>query len=210
MRPGTPVTVTLVSSSESGRLAGATTMEIALTALVVSGRAVPVTTAALESSSRSRGRSTGVATAAGALLGALAGALSKQDVATGAATGAAAGVAAQAMRGPQRVVFPAESVYSFVVREPVEVPLAPTSTGVCGPVPAAGTFTSGHDTGVFQLRYPRDWHATGDASREVTVAPGSGVRVDASGARSTVCGVVAGAVPVAQGTARASAHSRSS
>jgi hypothetical protein len=120
---GADVTLKLVDSKESGKLAGRTELTLDLMSVKVNGRMVDVNTQTVSRESSSRGARTakvaGGTAAVGAIIGAIAG--GGKGAAIGAGAGAAAGAGAEIVTKGQRVKIPSETRLTFVLDTPVNL-----------------------------------------------------------------------------------------
>ena len=120
---GADVTLKLVDSKESGKLAGRTELTLDLMSVKVNGRMVDVNTQTVSRESSSRGARTakvaGGTAAVGAIIGAIAG--GGKGAAIGAGAGAAAGAGAEIVTKGQRVKIPSETRLTFVLDTPVNI-----------------------------------------------------------------------------------------
>ena len=118
---GADVTLKLVDSKESGKLAGRSELTLDLMSMKVNGRMVDVNTQTVSRESSSRGARTakvaGGTAAVGAIIGAIAG--GGKGAAIGAGAGAAAGAGAEIVTKGQRVKIPSETRLNFVLETPV-------------------------------------------------------------------------------------------
>lgn len=112
---GADVIVKLVEDRQSGRIAGETSLGLALSAIRVNGRMVDFTSEEVQERSGSRGSRSGKiiggGTALGAILGGIAG--GGRGAAIGAASGAAVGAGAEVATKGERVRVPSETRLSF-------------------------------------------------------------------------------------------------
>lgn len=120
---GADVTLKLVDSKESGKLAGRSELTLDLVSVKVNGRMVDVNTQTVSRESSSRGARTakvaGGTAAVGAIIGAIAG--GGKGAAIGAGAGAAAGAGAEVVTKGQRVKIPSETRLNFVLDTPVNI-----------------------------------------------------------------------------------------
>lgn len=123
IRRGADVTLKLVDSKESGKLAGRSELTLDLVSVKVNGRMVDVNTQTVSRESSSRGARTakvaGGTAAVGAIIGAIAG--GGKGAAIGAGAGAAAGAGAEVVTKGQRVKIPSETRLTFVLDTPVNI-----------------------------------------------------------------------------------------
>jgi hypothetical protein len=120
---GSDVTVKLVDSKQSGKLAGKTELALSLQSVSVNGRMVDVNTQTVREESSSRtGRTAkvaGGAAAVGAIIGGIAG--GGKGAAIGAGAGAATGVGVELATSGQRVRVPSETRLTFVLDSAVRM-----------------------------------------------------------------------------------------
>ena len=113
----------VTTSSPSGRLKGRAVIGITLDSIEQNRRMVPITTSLDTRTSAAHKKHNlgfiGGGAGAGALIGAIAG--GGTGAAIGAGAGAAAGTGAAALTGKREVEIPAESVFTFRLKEPVEL-----------------------------------------------------------------------------------------
>lgn len=112
---GADVIIKLVEDRQSGRITGATSLGLALSAIRVNGRMVDFTSEEVQERSGSRssrsGKMIGGGTVLGAILGSIAG--GGRGAAIGAASGAAVGTGAEVASKGERVRVPSETRLSF-------------------------------------------------------------------------------------------------
>ena len=113
----------VTTSRSSGRLEGRAVIGITLDSVEYRGRSVPITTSLDTKSSEAHKKRNIEMVGGGAGLGALVGALAGggKGAAIGAAAGAGAGTGAAAATGKLEVEIPAETIFTFKVRSPVEL-----------------------------------------------------------------------------------------
>jgi len=120
---GADVTLKLVDSKESGKLAGRSELTLDLVSVKVNGQMVDVNTQTVSRESSSRGARTakvaGGTAAVGAIIGAIAG--GGKGAAIGAGAGAAAGAGAEVVTKGQRVKIPSETRLTFVLDTAVNI-----------------------------------------------------------------------------------------
>jgi hypothetical protein len=120
---GADVVVKLVEDQQSGRIAGQTSLGLALASIRVNGRMVDFTSEEVREHSGSRGARSGKiiggGTALGAILGGIAG--GGRGAAIGAASGAAVGTGAEVATKGERVRVPSETRLSFRTSNPVRI-----------------------------------------------------------------------------------------
>lgn len=116
----------VTSVIQSGRFRGRPVVMLELTALNFGGHSVAVLTSAHQELGDSRGKQTAMLTGGGGALGTVIGAIAGGGVGflLGSSIGAAGGAVVQAVRGPQPVRIPAESLMLFTVQSPVNVEVA--------------------------------------------------------------------------------------
>jgi hypothetical protein len=114
---GADVTVKLVDSKQSGKLAGRAELALSLQSVSANGRMVDVNTQTVKEESSSRTARTakvaGGAAAVGAIIGGIAG--GGKGAAIGAGAGAATGVGVELATSGQRVRVPSETRLTFVL-----------------------------------------------------------------------------------------------
>jgi hypothetical protein len=120
---GTTASGTVVDAQPLGHFAGGARLQLKLTSLNLNGADQPIQTASVTRTIKGKGKRTGIMAGGGAGIGALIGALAGggKGAAIGAAAGAGAGTAGGALTGNKEIVFPAESVLSFRLEQPLEV-----------------------------------------------------------------------------------------
>ncbi len=120
---GTRLRGHVTTSRSSGRLEGRATIGITLDAIEYNGQTIPITTTLDTKSSEAHKKRNieliGVGSALGAVIGAIAG--GGKGAAIGAVAGAGAGTAGAAATGKKQVVIPAETVFTFRLKSPVEL-----------------------------------------------------------------------------------------
>ncbi len=124
---GAQVTGLVEESAASGRLKGRAHLMLALESIHLHGRSVPLSTSArTRSGQRHRKRNAlwvGGGGGTGALIGGLAG--GPVGMVIGAGSGAAAGFAGALVTGRKQVGIPAETLITFRLNSPVDVPESP-------------------------------------------------------------------------------------
>ncbi|MBI2819171.1 MAG: hypothetical protein HYX73_04260 [Acidobacteria bacterium] len=116
----------LTSVIQPGRFRGRPVIMMELTALNFNGRSVGVLTSAHQEMGGSRGKETAMFAGGGGAIGTVIGTIAGGGVGflLGSSIGAAGGAVVQAVRGPQPVRIPAESLMLFTVQSPVNVEVA--------------------------------------------------------------------------------------
>ncbi len=112
---GADVVIKLVEDRQSGRIAGQTSLGLALSAIRVNGRMVDFSSEEVRENSGSRGSRSGKVIGGGAALGAILGSIAGggRGAAIGAASGAAVGTGAEVATRGERVRVPSEARLSF-------------------------------------------------------------------------------------------------
>ena len=121
---GADVLVKLVDDKQSGRLAGRTSLTLALMSVKVNGQLMDVNSQTITQESSSRGARTARMAGGGAVLGGIIGAAAGggKGAAIGLGSGAAAGAGVEAVTKGQRVRIPSETRLTFVLENPVRLP----------------------------------------------------------------------------------------
>lgn len=116
----------VTSVIQPGRFRGRPVIMMELTALNFDGRSVGVLTSAHQEMGGSRGKETAMYAGGGGAIGTVIGTIAGGGVGflLGSSIGAAGGAVVQAVRGPQPVRIPAESLMLFTVQSPVNVEVA--------------------------------------------------------------------------------------
>jgi len=111
---------------QPGRFRGRPVIMLELTALNYDGRSVAVLTSSHQEMGGSRGKETAMYAGGGSAVGTVIGAIAGGGVGflLGSSIGAAGGAVVQAVRGPQPLRIPAESLMLFTVQSPVNVEVA--------------------------------------------------------------------------------------
>jgi hypothetical protein len=122
-RKGTTVHGKVTKSSNAGRMAGKSELQLELTNIVINGAAQPISTSGFQEKGKSSGASTAKKTVAGAGLGAAIGAISG-NAGKGAAIGATAGVGLSAATKGQSIRVPSETLLEFAISVPTTLPVA--------------------------------------------------------------------------------------
>jgi hypothetical protein len=122
-RKGTTVHGKVTKSSNAGRMAGKSELQLELTSIVINGAAEPISTSGFQEKGKSSGASTAKKTAGGAGLGAAIGAIGG-NAGRGAAIGAVAGVGLSAATKGQPVRVPSETLLEFSLAQPTRLPVA--------------------------------------------------------------------------------------
>jgi len=113
----------VTSVMQPGRFRGRSVVMLELTALNFDGKSVAILTSAHQEMAGSRGKQTAMYAGGGGLLGTVIGAIAGGGVGflIGSSVGAAGGAVVQAVRGPEPVRIPAESLMLFTVQSPVSL-----------------------------------------------------------------------------------------
>jgi hypothetical protein len=122
-RKGTTVHGKVTKSSNAGRVAGKSELQLQLTSIVINGAAEPISTSGFQEKGKSSGASTAKKTLGGAGLGAAIGAIGG-NAGKGAAIGAVAGVGLSAATKGQPIRVPSETLLEFSVAQPTRLPVA--------------------------------------------------------------------------------------
>lgn len=113
----------VTTSRSSGRMEGRAVIGITLESVEYNGQSVPIQTSLDTKTSEAHKKRNiefiGGGSGLGAVIGAIAG--GGKGAAIGAAAGAGAGVAGAAATGKQNVVIPAETVFTFRMKAPLEL-----------------------------------------------------------------------------------------
>jgi hypothetical protein len=117
----------VIEIAPSGRFKGRPTIAVELTALNYEGKSVAVQTSTYREGGASRGRQTAKIAGGGTLAGAVVGAIAGHPW-IGTSVGAAAGFVVQAVRGPQAIRIPAETMLVFTLQSPL--PLEGADSGL--------------------------------------------------------------------------------
>ena len=114
----------IISAEGSGRVSGRAKMSIALKQLVIGDRQIPIETTALSFEADGTVKRDAARTAGGAGLGAIIGAIAGggKGAAIGAAIGGGAGVGATVITKGKEVEFDPETLFSFQLTKPVDIP----------------------------------------------------------------------------------------
>jgi hypothetical protein len=122
-RKGTTVHGKVTKSSNAGRMAGKSELQLELSDIVINGSAVPIATSGFQQKGSSSGGSTAKKTAAGAGLGAAIGAIGG-NAGKGAAIGAVTGVGLSAATKGQSIRVPSETLLEFTTSVPTTLPVS--------------------------------------------------------------------------------------
>jgi hypothetical protein len=122
-RKGTTVHGKVTKSSNAGRMAGKSELQLELKDIVINGAAVPISTSGFQQKGSSSGGSTAKKTAAGAGLGAAIGAIGG-NAGKGAAIGAVTGVGLSAATKGQSIRVPSETLLEFTTSVPTTLPVS--------------------------------------------------------------------------------------
>ena len=111
----------LTAIEQPGRFRGRAAVTLELTAINFDGKSVAILTSTYQEQGNARGKQTATFAGGGGLLGTLMGAVAGGPAAwlIGAGVGAAGGAVVQAVRGPQPVRIPAESLMLFTLLSPI-------------------------------------------------------------------------------------------
>jgi hypothetical protein len=120
---GATLSGTVVDAQPLGHFAGGARLALRLTSITVNGASQPIKTSELVRVIKGKGKRTGIMAGGGAALGAIIGGIAGggKGAAIGALAGGGAGTAGGAMTGNKEIVFPAESVLSFKLEQPLEL-----------------------------------------------------------------------------------------
>jgi hypothetical protein len=122
-RKGTTVQGRVTKSSNAGRMAGKSELQLELSNIVINGAAVPISTSGFQQKGKSSGGGTAKKTAAGAGLGAAIGAISG-NAGKGAAIGAVTGVGLSAATKGEAIRVPSETLLEFSIAQPTTLPVS--------------------------------------------------------------------------------------
>jgi hypothetical protein len=122
-RKGTTVYGKVTKSSNAGRMAGKSELQLELSNIVINGAGVPISTSGFQQKGSSSGASTAKKTAGGAGLGAAIGAISG-NAGRGAAIGATVGAGASAATKGQSIRVPSETLLEFTISVPTTLPVS--------------------------------------------------------------------------------------
>ncbi|HLJ88772.1 MAG TPA: hypothetical protein VKZ53_18280 [Candidatus Angelobacter sp.] len=113
----------VVDAKAMGHFKGGALLHVTLDSVAVGGKEEAIVTTAAGSTLKGKGKRSTIAIAGGAGLGAALGGIfgGGKGAAIGAAAGAGAGTAGAAFTGNKEIVFPAESVLTFKLKDPLEV-----------------------------------------------------------------------------------------
>jgi len=121
---GTRIRGHVTTSRSSGRMKGRAVIGITLDAIDYNGKYLPITTSLDTKTGEAHKKRNieliGGGSALGAVIGAIAG--GGKGAAIGAAAGAGAGTAGAAATGKEQVQIPAETVFTFRLKSPLELP----------------------------------------------------------------------------------------
>jgi hypothetical protein len=120
---GAEVTGRVTAVKAAGKLAGAAQMGLTLTSITIGGQSYDVSSNTLSQTSTGKGKRTAVLGGGGAGLGAIVGGLAGggKGALIGALAGGGAGTAGSAFTGNANINFPAESVLSFRLSQPLDL-----------------------------------------------------------------------------------------
>lgn len=122
-RKGADVYGKLVTSQQSGKLAGHSELQLELTSMMIDGRSYPLVSSDYNVQGKGRGADTakkvGGMAAVGAIIGAIAG--GGKGAAIGAAAGGATGAGVQVLTKGDQVRIPSETLLEFRLQQPVTV-----------------------------------------------------------------------------------------
>ncbi len=111
----------LTAIEQPGRFRGRAAVTLELTAINFDSKSVAILTSTYQEQGNARGKQTAIFAGGGGLLGTLLGAMAggNPEWLIGAGVGAAGGAVVQAVRGPQPVRIPAESLMLFTLLSPI-------------------------------------------------------------------------------------------
>ncbi len=114
----------LEESKETGTFTGRSELKVALTAIVVDGKTVPLVTGDYELTGKSKGASTAKRTLGGAAIGSIIGAIAGggKGAAIGAGTGAGVGAGSEIITKGEQVKIPSETLLDFTLEQSVSIP----------------------------------------------------------------------------------------
>jgi hypothetical protein len=121
-RRGATVHGKVTESSNAGRLAGKSELQLALIDIVINGAARPISTSGFQRKGASEGAQTAKKTAGGAGLGAAIGAISG-NAGKGAAIGAVSGAGVSMISKGQPIRLPSETLLQFSLSQPTLLPV---------------------------------------------------------------------------------------
>jgi YD repeat-containing protein len=110
LKAGTTIQGKVQSSTQAGRARGKSTLDLRLTAIVVNGKQVPISTSGYQQAGQASIKKAAKGAAAGAAIGAIA-----DDAGKGAAIGAVAGAATKG----QTITVPPGTLIEFTLQQPV-------------------------------------------------------------------------------------------
>jgi hypothetical protein len=122
-RKGTTVHGRVTKSSNAGRMAGKSELQLELANIVINGAAQPIATSGFQQKGSSSGASTAKKTAGAAGLGAAIGAISG-NAGKGAAIGAVSGAGLSAATKGQSIRVPSETLLEFTISVPTTMPVS--------------------------------------------------------------------------------------
>lgn len=114
---------TVVDAKAMGHFKGGALLHVRLDSVVIKGQEHRIETTATGGQTKGKGKRSAIAIGGGAGVGAVLGGIfgGGKGAAIGAAAGAGAGTAGAAFTGKKEIAFPAESVLTFKLKQPVEV-----------------------------------------------------------------------------------------
>jgi hypothetical protein len=121
---GTDVYGRLEESKETGTFTGRSELRVALTGIVLDGKAVPLVTGDYELTGKSKGASTAKRTVGGAAIGSIIGAIAGggKGAAIGAGAGAGVGAGSEIITKGEQVKIPSETLLDFTLEQSVSIP----------------------------------------------------------------------------------------
>jgi hypothetical protein len=122
-RKGTTVHGKVTKSSNAGRMAGKSELQLELAYIVINGAAQPIATSGFQEKGKSSGAGTAKKTAGAAGLGAAIGAISG-NAGRGAAIGAVTGVGLSAATKGESIRVPSETLLEFTIAVPTTLPVS--------------------------------------------------------------------------------------
>lgn len=114
----------LINAQQSGTFAGKSELELQLTGIDVNGKRLAMVTSDYSVAGKSRGKQTATRAGVGAGLGALIGAIAGggKGAGIGALVGGGAGAASQIITKGEQVNVPSETVLTFTLAQPLQIP----------------------------------------------------------------------------------------
>jgi BON domain len=128
---GTQVTGRVAEAKDAAHFAGSSLLSLELTAVLLNGQSIPLSTTQFSQQGKGRGKNTAAKTGGGAAIGAIIGALAGggKGAAIGAASGGGIGAGVNAVTRGEQVKIAPETLINFKLQAPVSVSTSRSANG---------------------------------------------------------------------------------